>query len=471
MTYESPTGSNSAQPHRAKTPAEFMLRLRQLKEWAGLTYRQIEIRSRRHGDCLARSTLAATLRRDALPREDFVRSLVRACGHDPDPWIRVRRELAVMTAAEPQKESSPVSGPEVAPGLESPPRQLPLDADVLVGRDRELREVTRLVSGSDPGAPVIVISGPPGVGKSAVGIRAAHLAAEHFPDGQLYVNLRGASPGADPLTPAEIAGILLRRLRISGSAVPADAGEAAALLRCLLADRRVLVLLDDVACAAQVRPLVPFGRRSVALMTSRMTLTSLDGSRCLRVGHLSHDDAEAVLERLLGPERVTAEPEAVKHLADLCDHLPLGLRIAAARLAARPWWPVCALVERLADERHRLDEFKVDDLGMRAILAVSYDALAVSDDPHARMAASALPLLADLSAGEVLLAEAVKLLNTSMAEAGRTLERLVDANLMESAAPGCYRLPNLVRLFARELRATADCAEPRRAGGAARAGQ
>ncbi|TDD72483.1 NB-ARC domain-containing protein [Actinomadura rubrisoli] len=462
---------NAPTPHCAATPAEFMLRLRQLKEWTGLTYRQLEARGRRHGDGLPRSTLAATLRRGGLPREEFVESLVKACGQDPVPWTGVRRRLAVQSMADGAEGSAPAAAvppPAPAPGGASwaaggaggpdAPHQLPVGTGVLVGRDREVAEVARLAGGDGAGAPIVVVSGPPGVGKSALGVRAAHLAAARFPDGQIYVDVRGASPGTAPLTPVEIAGRLLRGLRGPGAPVPADAEEAAALLRSVLADRRVLVVLDDVASAAQVRPLVPFGRRCAALMTSRTSLTSLDGARCLRLGRLAPRDAETVLERFLGAERVAAEPDAVRLLADLCDGLPLGLRVAAARLAARPGWPLGALAERLSDPRGRLDEFRVDDLEVRASLAVSFDALAGSDDAQARAAARALPLLADLPGGDVRLPEAAALLHLSSEETGRALERLVDASLVESPAPGAYRVPDLVRLFARERRAPAPAA-------------
>ncbi|MBC6459925.1 helix-turn-helix domain-containing protein [Actinomadura sp. HBU206391] len=435
-------------PEQAGTPEEFMVRLRQLREWTGLTFRDLETRSRRLGDHLPRSTLASTLRRDALPRQEFVEALVRACGLDPAPWARARRRLAVrLAAAEPAGERTWVQAAEQAPVRDgSAPHQLPLAPPVLVGRDRELDQVAGMLAGT----PVTVISGPAGAGKSAVGVRAAHRAAHLFPDGQLYVNLRGTTPGAEPPAPAEIAGVLLRSLGIAWPQAPADAGEATGRLRTALSGRRLLVLLDDVASAAQVRPLVPCCGPSAVILTSRMSLTSLDGSRHVRLDPLSHAEAEEVLERNLGAERVRAEPEAVRTLADLCGHLPLGLRIAAARLAARPEWPVRVLTRRLADERRRLDEFRVDDMDVRASLAVSFEDVAGSDDEPARLAARVLGRLADLPAGEIRLPEDAVLLEVPEDTADRALERLVDAGLVESRTPGCYRVSELVRLFALE---------------------
>jgi len=283
-----------------------------------------------------------------------------------------------------------------------------------------------------------------------VGVRAAHLAAHRFPDGRLYVNLRGTTPGAEPMTPAEVAGALLRSLGTPDAQVPSDAGEAAARLRSALSDRRVLVLLDDVASAAQVRPLVPIGGPSAAVLTSRASLTSIEGSLHLRVGELSHEAAQEVLAWYLGQERVRAEPEAVRTLASQCGRLPLVLRVAAARLAARPDWPVRALTGRMADERRRLDEFRVDDLEVRASLAVSFEDLERSRAEQDRMAARALRLIAGLPPGEVRLPDAAAALDASRDAADRVLERLVDANLVESGGPGRYRVPELVRLFALE---------------------
>ncbi|WP_165964070.1 MarR family transcriptional regulator [Actinomadura sp. KC216] len=428
-------------PDQIRTPAEFMVRLRQLKEWTGFTYRELETRTAEIGDHLPRSTLASTLRRDALPRQRFVETLVRACGLDPVPWTRTRTRLAVRlaTAAHP---AEPPSSPEPR----RVPCQLPVGPPGLVGRDRELDRLVRMLATT----PVTVVSGPPGAGKSAVGVRAAHMAAHLFPDGQLYAGLRARAPGAEPPAPAEIAGLLLRSLGVPGASVPADAEEAAGALRTVLSGRRVLVLLDDVATAAQVRPLVPVGGRSAAILTSTAALTSLDGSGCVYLDPLSPDEARQMLERLIGAERVRAEPEAARTLADLCGHLPLGLRLAAARLAARPHWPVRALTERMDDERRRLDEFRVDGMELRASLAVSFEHLARSHDEHARLAARVLGLLAGLPPGEMRLAEAAALLDMSQEAADRALERLVDANLVESRGPGSYRVPDLVRLFALE---------------------
>ncbi|MFI6515438.1 NB-ARC domain-containing protein [Spirillospora sp. NPDC050679] len=422
-------------PDGIVTVEEFMVRLRQLRRWAGLTYRDLEARGRDNGDHLARSTLASTLGRAGLPRQDFVEAVVRACGLDPSPWVRVCRRLALLDlAAEQPVEPSAERG--------SAPRQLPPAPPVLAGRDRESEQVVGMLTAM----PVAVISGPPGVGKSAVGLRAAHQVADLFPDGQVYVNLRGTVSGTAPLAPAEVAGVLLRSLGAADAHVPADAEEAAGRLRSELAGRRVLLVLDDVTSAAQVRALVPCGGRATALLTSRAALTSLDGSRHVRLGPLSRRHAQEVLEHLLGSERVRAEPEAARLLADLCGRLPLGLRIAAARLAARPGWRLRALTERMSDERRRLDELRVDDMNIRQSLAASFEDLARGHGTGTRLASRVLAAATE----EVRPEAAAALLNVSSETVEDVLERLVDVNLVESRAPGCYHVPELVRIFASE---------------------
>ncbi|MFJ5226766.1 NB-ARC domain-containing protein [Streptomyces sp. NPDC088400] len=414
-----------------------MAMLRLLKDLTGLTYRQLESRARRCGDRLPRSTIASVLARTTLPREEFTSALVRACGLDPAPWLTVHRGLAR------QEEGQPVARASV------PPHQLPHCPSGLTGHDRELAALSELLSAADTPSPLAVISGPPGVGKSVLAMRAARRVAAHYPDGQLYVQLRGTTPDVEPLYPGEAATRLLRSLSAPVPHLLSDASETATMLRTVLAGRRMLILLDDAASAAQVRPLLPAGNRCAVLVTSRSNLTSLDGARSVQLRPLPPAEARTVLAQLLGPERVALDPEAVTRLAELCGRLPLCLRVVAARLAARPCWPVAALVERLADERHRLDELSVDDLQIRASLAVSYRALPRTDEV-ARTAVRAFLLFGALrlpETGTTLLAD---LLKVSPRQAESAVERLVDSHLLESTGPGRYRMLDLVRIFAGE---------------------
>jgi DNA-binding SARP family transcriptional activator/tetratricopeptide (TPR) repeat protein len=326
------------------------------------------------------------------------------------------------------------------------PRQLPRDLPTFVGREHELADLVALLEEDTAG--VIVLHGGPGAGKSALATRAAHRAAARFPDGQLHVNLRGATPGVQPLSPVEALHQLLRALAVDGGDIPAGADEAAALLRTVVAGRRLLIVLDNAATAAQVRPLLA---GCTLLVTSRIRLTALEGATHLRVGPLNPGEARLMLDVLLPAVKTSKEPEETGRLAELCGHLPLGLHVAAARLNARPSWAVRDLVDRLTDERHRLTELAAGDVALRSSLAVSHTALHDSDNPTDRRAAHALCLFGLLPTTEIDLDLAAAVLGVPPAEADRTVERLLDAHLVEETAPGRFHMHDLTRLFADEL--------------------
>ncbi len=235
---------------------------------------------------------------------------------------------------------------------------------------------------------VAVIAGPPGVGKSALAVHCAHAVRERFPHGQLYLSLGGA-PGA-PAEPADLLAEALRALGVSGEAVPCGPGERAALYRSLLAERPMLVLLDDASGGAQVRHLLP-GSGSAVLVTSRRRITEIPGAALVELDALPHAEAVELLGRIAGAERVAAEPRSAAAVARACAHLPLAVRVAGARLAARPGWPLRALERRLADESSRLAELRAGDLEVRESLDRSYRLLPAD-------AARALRALAPLGA-------------------------------------------------------------------------
>lgn len=332
------------------------------------------------------------------------------------------------------------------------PRQLPPDVVRFVGRAYELRRIHEALTPSPQrgSTPIAGIYGAAGSGKSTLAVHAAHQLVDRFPDGQLYLELRGNSAGTAPLSPSDALGRLLRTLGADPPPSTVQADEAAALFRSLMAGRRMLLVLDNAADASQVRPLVPSGTGCGLLVTSRQPLVGLGDVGQIPVGPLAVDEAVELLGQLEGGHRVAAEPEAARAIALWCECLPLALRIAAARLAARPGWPLAELRDRLADERRRLDNLEFDGLGLRASIAGSFQRLSDSADPTARAAAEAFKLLGASGVPEVNRSTAARLLAQSEAYAERTLERLVDAQLLETSTPGRYRMGDLVRLYAAE---------------------
>ncbi|MGY6024085.1 BTAD domain-containing putative transcriptional regulator [Streptomyces spinosirectus] len=297
----------------------------------------------------------------------------------------------------------------------------------------------------------VVISGMAGVGKSALALHTAHQIRARFPDGQLYLNLHGATPGMTPLTPAQSLTALLRDLGTEPRHIPEHPDAAAALLRSKLAPTRTLLLLDDAANAAQVRPLLPAGPGCAVIITSRSPLTTLDGARRFPLTPLSDEESAALLRAASGRDTL----HAAHPLVALTGRLPLALRIVAARLAARHALTPDVLAHQLAATGGRLHHLEYDDLSVRRSLAVAHDALAASEREADRDAALVLRGIGalDLPAyGAPLLAHLVGI-DARRAEAA--LDRLVDVALLEETAYGRYAPHDLVRDFARELDAGA----------------
>ncbi|WP_163509497.1 AfsR/SARP family transcriptional regulator [Fodinicola acaciae] len=335
--------------------------------------------------------------------------------------------------------------PQPQPELVAIPRQLPADLADFVGREQLLADLHATTQR------VCVLRGPAGIGKTATAVHFGHRIAGRFPDGQLYLDLRGFS-GAASMEVAEALGQLTRALGLRADRVPADEQELAATYRSLTAGKRLLVVLDNARGAEQVRPLIPAGAQSRVLVTSRTMLTALDGAADFSLRLLVETEAVELLARAAG--RQTEAPEAAR-LVRQCAHLPLAVRIAGARLAARPGWSAGTLAELLDDERGRLDELTVGDRGVRASFAASYRALAASDDPVDRTAASLFARLGLLHWAELTVPVAAALADIEQPRARRGLERLVDDHLLTSPAPGRYRTHDLLRVYARELGAAA----------------
>lgn len=368
-----------------------------------------------------------------------------------EPAGELQRLHQAILAADPDLEAAG------AHKAAAPPAQLPADTTDFTGRSEHLLKLRDLLAPEQDGAAVSIsaITGKPGVGKTTLAVHAAHQLRENFPDGQLYVDLRGTE--TNPVAPAEVLARFLRALGLDGSAIPDDLEERAAIYRSRLASKRVLVLLDNASTAAQLRPMLPGVPGSAVLVTSRTRIVDLGSIRLIDLDILSPPQAVELLARIIGEQRVEAEREEAKQIAMLCGYLPLAVIIAAARLAAHPHWRLNRLVRALSDEQRRLDELAVGDLEVRASLTLSYAGL----DEVAQRAFCRLGLLETPDvAGWVVAA----LLDAGVEEAEELIDRLLDAQLLEVAGEDGtgqprYRLHDLVRVFARE-RALTD-ADPR----------
>ena len=348
-----------------------------------------------------------------------------------------------------------------SPGEHAAPGLLPRDVPGFTGRNSELDRLTGLTR--DGSVVVTAIGGTAGVGKTALAIHAAHRLLPQFPDGHLYVDLRGYTPGQAPTGPGEVLEVFLRHLGVAGEEMPVTVEERSGLLRQLLASRRVLMVLDNAATEAQVRPLLPGAGRSLVIVTSRSVLPGLEADDRIDLDVLSEDEAAALLGGLIGAGRAAGYPEAVARVAGLCGRLPLALRIAGQLLAAHPAWPVAKLAGVLADERDRLARLAAGDLQVRVAFEVSYAQLVEGD-------ARLFRLLGLHPGPDFDAAAAASLAETGPEEAGRTLDRLAEAHLVTEDVSGRFGMHDLLRLFARGACQQADGLADREAAEARLAG-
>jgi DNA-binding SARP family transcriptional activator len=435
----------------------------------------------RHADALEayarlRRTLAEELgtEPDNALRELRQRILLR----DPELLVSVpgphvhehRREDCPHRAWEDAAREDPATAHAgQAPGLAVPeaapwvvPCQLPPETDELTGRTEELQLLREWLARSGPGDPapvaapgpaVAVLSGVAGVGKSALARHAARLLADRFPDGLLLVDL-GAS-GARPADPTDVLARLLRDLGVEPSAIPGDPQVRAARYRDLLAGRRVLLVLDDAADAAQVEPLLPGTPGCAVLVTSRSRSSAPPGAHRLPLAGLPPQQAAALLAGIVGDRRAAAEPEALRRVLAACEGLPLALYLAGMRLAARPSWQIAAFAELLEDPDRRLDELAVGESGVRAAFQSGYRALA-SRSPEGATAALVFRLAGLWQGADLSLPAVAALADADETVCARALETLVDSHLLRSPAPGRYCVQGLLGLFATETALALD---------------
>ncbi|TJZ50117.1 SARP family transcriptional regulator [Streptomyces piniterrae] len=328
------------------------------------------------------------------------------------------------------------------------PRLLPRPPARFLGREDRLAALTDALTDRGTGeSPLAVVAGPAGVGKTACAVQWAHLYAGAFPDGQLFADLRGFGEG-DEAPPAEILRDFLLALGTPPERVPTSAQAASALFRSLVADRRLLVVLDNARHSAQVRPLLPGGPHCATVVTSRSRLDGLVATDCARpVGLqvLGHEEGAALLGAMLGPERVAEDPAAARELVDLCDGLPLALRAAAAQLTARPRWRLARLAAALRDERRRLALLSAEDTGIAAALRMSVARLSADD-------ARLLSALATSADGHLNASVAAALAGYDPERTQDGLDRLAEMHLVDEEATDVYTISTLTQLFARDER-------------------
>ncbi|WP_052433825.1 AfsR/SARP family transcriptional regulator [Streptacidiphilus melanogenes] len=477
----------------------------QLRSWRAAA----ELRSGRHHDLIPELTswaaehpLAEELQRDLMTA--LLRDGRRAEALDVYGRLRLRlsEELGVDPGAAVQEvylqalaEDAPVvpdtptaSSPAktgAAPTIPSARCQLPSEARAFTGREGEVQRLLdcarQAVEGDETGwAVVAAVDGMAGVGKSALAVHVAQQVRADFPDGQLFLDLRGWTPNAAPMSTAEALDALLRSLDVPPQTIPKDPAERAVQLRDRLAGTRTLIVLDNALSSAQIRPLLPASSRCLVLVTSRKRLTGLDDSHAVSLRVLSEPESLTLLRRVAGAERVPSDQPEARELAELCGFVPLALRIAAAQLRRRRSLRLSDLVERLRDEHHRLPRLDqldgsdtdtprtngpdrptlsadgsptdgadaseaLEDRGLSAVFATSFTALPAAEQ-------RLLTLLALIPGADVDATAAAALLDEDAFATEQSLDSLLDQNLLIQHVPGRYGFHDLIRLYCREPR-------------------
>jgi len=395
--------------------------------------------------------------------QDAREQLAEDLGIDPgDELTRIHGQLLAMDPAlagqpEVRENENTVTLLRAAP----PPAQVPPEAAGFAGRAAELHQLHAMLPADASEPPVVVVTGTAGVGKTTLAVRFARQAASRFPDGQLYVNLRGFDPSGAPTEPGTALQAFFDALGVPPRQVPATLDAQTGLFRSLLAGRRMLLLLDNARSTEQVRPLLPASPGCMVVITSRNQLTGLvaaEGARLLPLGVLSDAEATELLAGRLGTERVAAEPDAAAELAGYCAGLPLALSVTCARAVTRPGAALGDVAAELRDARGRLDALETGDevTDLRAVFSWSYRKLSPS-------AARMFRLLGLHQGPDISVAAAASLAGLPAGEARGALTELTRASLLTEDAAGRLSCHELLHAYAAEQAAEAERAVEREA--------
>jgi len=407
-----------------------------------------------------------------LPAEADLPAQIAALGRCQYRRLRHRDAIADLDRLRADIAADPVlhaaarrHSPARTSRLDWVPAQLPADVYGFAGRTTHLARLDGLLADVAAQAPTAVVitavSGTAGVGKTALAVHWAHRIADQFPDGQLYVNLRGYDPGGQILEPATAVRGFLEALGVAAERVPADRDAQAALYRSLLAGKRVLVVIDNARDGDHARPLLPGTATALAVVTSRSQLTDLvaaDGAQAIPLDLLDDDEARDLLGLRIGPDRVAADPAAIDQIVTACRGLPLALALVAARAATNPTFNLSALaaeLDRAGDRVARLDAGDVV-VRVRAVFSWSYTALGAE-------AARLFRLLGLHPGPDISTAAAASLAATPPEEAVRLLGDLTRAGLLSEQSPGRYGFHDLLAAYAANLTHTTDADDERRA--------
>ncbi|MEC3981038.1 AfsR/SARP family transcriptional regulator [Amycolatopsis sp. H20-H5] len=378
---------------------------------------------------------------------DCRRYLVDELGVEPSGQLqelhaRILDGPARATAPEPKPTAVAAAEPEP---VVATPNQLPPDIADFTGRETQLARIITAAARGGTATPTVVLSGFGGTGKSALGVHAAHRLRSRYVDGTLFADLGGDAAGT---TTAEVLSRFLRALGVTGLDIPEGFDHRAEMFRMKAAGRRILIVLDNARSEAQIRALLPGTPECLVLITSRARLTGLAGAEQIELTLFAPEQSVDMLSRIVGRERIGEDPEGAARIAELCGGIPLAIRVAGAKLLARPHWPLRSLVARLADERRRLDELTAGDLTIRASLSLNCDELG-------ELAERAYHLLSLCDFPDFGAWIAAPLLDVSLDEADEIVERLVDLRFADVAGVDSigrvrYRFHDLVRLFGAE---------------------